>query len=64
MSHTMPLRVETRAPEAVVPAFCEECGEKVTGLRTAGDLPFGYRHRFFKLFAGTCRQCRDRLSGQ
>ena len=50
--------------DSVVPAYCERCGEEVTGLRACDDLPIGYRDRVLKLFAGTCEQCRDRGSGR
>jgi hypothetical protein len=62
MSHTMPLPVETQESGTLVPAYCEVCGEEETGLRACDDLPIGYRYRLFKVFAGTCEQCRDRRS--
>jgi hypothetical protein len=64
MPRTMPLPVETQVSDTLVPAYCELCGEEVTGLRACDDLPIGYRYRMFKLFAGTCEQCRDRRSGR
>jgi hypothetical protein len=56
----MPLPVETQVPDTLIPAYCEWCGEEVTGLRACDDLPIAYRYRVCKLFAGTCQQCRDR----
>ena len=64
MLRTMPLPVETQVPDTLVLAYCEWCGEETTGLRACDDLPIGYRYRVFKLFAGTCEQCRDRGSGR
>lgn len=64
MLRTIPLPVETRVPDTVVPAYCEWCGEKVTGLRAWAELPIAYRYRVCKLFAGTCDQCRDRRSAR
>jgi hypothetical protein len=64
MQYTMPLPVETQVPDNVVLAYCEECGEEVTGLRACDDLPIGYRYRYFRLFADICEPCRDRRSGR
>jgi hypothetical protein len=44
--------------DALVPAYCEVCGEEVTGLRSCDDLPIGYRYRVFTLYDGICEQCR------
>ncbi len=62
MPRTMPLPVETQVPDTLIPAYCEWCGEEVTGLRACDDLPIGYRLRAVILFAGVCEQCRDRGS--
>jgi hypothetical protein len=64
MPRTMPLPVETQVPDNVVLAYCERCGEEVTGLCACDDLPIAYRYGVCRLFAGTCERCRDRRSGR
>jgi hypothetical protein len=63
MLHIMGLPFEPQRPDTMVPAYCERCGEEVTGLHDCDDLPIGYRYGVIRLFAGICERCRDCGSG-
>jgi len=44
----------------MVPEFCVSCGETEVGARPANTVTIPYSSGAFKVFAGRCKECRDR----